>query len=88
MSYRPSGGTSTQAVISMTQPRYGNRRADCPGYLEFIWRLPSTAPHPQASAYITEDEGFYYGCYGTQVVSGATVADVKAALFPLLDAGQ
>ena len=68
----------------MTQPRYGNRRADCPGYLEFIWRLPSTAP----IAYITEDEGFYYGCYGTQVVSGSTVADVKAALFPLLDAGQ
>jgi hypothetical protein len=86
MSYRPSGGTSTQAVISMTAPRYGNRRADCPGYLEFIWRLPSTAPHPQAIAYITEDEGFYYGCYGTQVVSGPTVADVKSALFPLLDA--
>ena len=70
----------------MTQPRYGNRRADCPGYLEFIWRLPSDAPHPQAIAYITEDEGFYYGCYGTQVVSGSTVADVKSQLFPLLDA--
>lgn len=85
MSYRPSGGTSIQAVISMTQPRYGNRRADCSGYLEFIWRA-SDAPHPQAIAYITEDEGFYYGCYGTQVVSGPTVADVKSQLFPLLDA--
>ena len=70
----------------MTAPRYNSRRADCPGYLEFIWRLPTDAPHPQAIAYITEDEGSYYGCYGTQVVSGATVADVKSQLFPLLDA--
>ena len=68
----------------MTAPRYNSRRADCPSYLEFIWRLPTDAPHPQAIAYITEDEGAYYGCYGTQVVSGSTVADVKAALFPLL----
>jgi hypothetical protein len=41
-----------------------------------------TAPHPQAIAYITEDEGSYYGCYGTQVVSGATVADVKSPCSP------
>jgi hypothetical protein len=42
----------------MTAPRYNSRRADCPGYLEFIWRLPTDAPHPQAIAYITEDEGY------------------------------
>jgi hypothetical protein len=69
----------------MTEPRYNSRRADCPGYLEFIWRLPTDAPHPQAIAYIAENESWFYGCYGTQVVNGPTVADVKAALFPLLD---
>lgn len=75
----------------MTAPRYGNRRADCSGYLEFIWRLPTDAPNPQAIAYITDIYGtsrkpWYYGCYGTQVVEGPTVADVKAQLFPILDA--
>ena len=66
---------------------FASRRADCPGYLEFIWRsdIPrKPGTHPQAIAYITEIDGAYHGCYGTQVVSGATVADVKAALFPLI----
>lgn len=70
----------------MTAPRYNSRRADCPDYLEFIWRLPTDAPHPQAIAYITEIESRFFGCYGTQVVNGPTVADVKSQLFPLLDA--
>jgi len=77
----------------MTTPRYGNRRADCDTYLEFIWRLPSDAPNPQAIAYITGAYGtprkpWFCGVYGIHVVEGPTVADVKAELFALLDAGQ
>jgi hypothetical protein len=76
----------------MSTPRYGNRRADCSGYLEFIWR-ETGAPNPQAIAYITDIYGtprrpWYCGVYGIHVVEGPTVADVKAELFSLLDAGQ
>lgn len=76
----------------MTTPRYGNRRANCPGYLEFIWRLPTDAPHPQAIAYITDAYGtprkpWFCGVYGIHVIEGPTVAAVKEELFTLLDAG-
>jgi hypothetical protein len=69
----------------MSAPRYGNRRANCTGYLEFIWR-ETGVKYPQAIAYITDDSGAFYGVYGRRVFAGSTVADVKAQLFPALDA--
>lgn len=80
----------------MTAPRYGNRRADCSGYLEFIWRADQPLPegaNPQAIAYITgaystPRKPWFCGVYGIHVVEGPTVAAVKEELFALLDAGQ
>ena len=82
--------------MSISTNRYGSRRANCPGYLEFIWRESPDLPegvNPQAIAYITDTystprKPWFYGCYGIHVVEGATVAAVKDELFALLDAGQ
>jgi hypothetical protein len=78
----------------MSTPRYGNRRANCPGYLEFIWRVTPDLPEgvtPQAVAYITDVYGtprkpWYCAAYGIHVIEGPTVAAVKEELFALLDA--
>jgi hypothetical protein len=70
---------------------FASRRADCPGYLEFIWRsdIPrKPGTHPQAIAYITEIDGAYHGCYGIHTVAGRSVASVKSELFALIEAGQ
>lgn len=76
--------------------RYGNRRADCDTYLEFIWRADEHLPegaNPQAIAYITgaystPRKPWFCGVYGIHVVEGPSVAAVKEELFALLDAGQ
>ena len=65
--------------------QFDSRRADADGYLEFIWR---TDVCPQAIALITEAEGAYHGIYGLHTVVAATVADCKAELFALIEAGQ
>jgi hypothetical protein len=73
--------------------RFNSRRADCPGYLEFIWRdtpLPEGA-NPQAIAYITDAYGtlrkpWFCGVYGIHVVEGPSVASVKSELFALIEA--
>lgn len=74
--------------------RYGSRRANCSGYLEFIWREGTPVEPgdkwPQAVAYVTDiyaqGRPFYVGCFGAHMINGDTVAEVKEALFPLLDA--
>jgi hypothetical protein len=79
--------------------RFDSRRADVPGYLEFIWiekDLPEGV-NPQAIALITDTtdglitdttDGHFYGMYGLQIVAGPTVSAVKAELFSLIEAGQ
>ena len=74
----------------MTQT-YGSRRANCPGYLEFIWR-ETGAENPQAIAVITDGmstyrKRIYSACYGIHVIEGPSVSAVKAELFTLLDSG-
>lgn len=74
--------------------RYGSRRANCPGYLEFIWRENPDLPegvNPQAIAVITDGmstyrKRTYTACYGIHVIEGSTVSAVKQELFDLLDA--
>jgi len=68
-------------------PRYGSRRADCPGYLEFIWR-ETGAENPQAIAYINSKcgRGPFYGHFRDRVFKGSTVCEVKDKLFPAMDA--
>lgn len=72
--------------------RFASRRAECPGYLEFIWRSDIERPegvNPQAIALITDtDDGRFYGMYGLHTVAGPTVAAVKAGLFALIEGGQ
>jgi hypothetical protein len=71
--------------------RFNSRRANCPGYLEFIWvekSLPEGV-NPQAIALITDtNDGRFHGMYGLHTVAGSTVAAVKAELFALIEAGQ
>jgi hypothetical protein len=76
--------------------RFDSRRADCQGYLEFIWRSdiprePDT--NPQAIAYITDAystprKPWFCGVYGIHVVEGPSVSTVKSELFSLIEAGQ
>ena len=72
--------------------RFDSRRADCPGYLEFVWRSDIERPagvNPQAIALITDgDDGRYHGMYGLQTVVASTVSACKAELFALIEAGQ
>jgi hypothetical protein len=71
--------------------RFASRRADVPGYLEFIWRSDVERPegvNPQAIALITDADGAYHGMYGLHTVTGLTVSAVKAELFALIEAGQ
>ena len=76
--------------------RFDSRRANCPGYLEFIWRADQPLPeggNPQAIAYITDAYGtprkpWFCGVYGIHVVEGASVSTVKPDLFSLIEAGQ
>jgi hypothetical protein len=76
--------------------KFDSRRADCRGYLEFIWRADTPIPeggNPQAIAYITDAYGtprkpWFCGVYGVHVVEGASVASVKTELFSLIEAGQ
>lgn len=72
--------------------RFDSRRADCPGYLEFVWRadvVRAKGVNPQAIALITDgDDGLYHGMYGLHTVSGSTISAVKAELFALIEAGQ
>jgi hypothetical protein len=76
--------------------KFASRRANCPGYLEFIWRSDIERPegtNPQAIAYITDlyrspRREWYAACYGIHVVEGPTVAAVKEELFALIEAGQ
>lgn len=76
--------------------QFDSRRANCPGYLEFIWRSDVERPegaHPQAIAYITDIYSTprtrrFYGSYGIHVVEGPTVAAVKEELFALIESGQ
>lgn len=76
--------------------RFASRRADVPGYLEFIWRADVERPegvNPQAIAVITDGmstyrKRTYTACYGVHVVEGSTVSAVKAELFALIEAGQ
>jgi hypothetical protein len=77
--------------------QFNSRRADADGYLEFIWRTDVPRPEgvrPQAIALITDEfdlstgERHFYGIYGLHTVVAATVADCKAELFALIEAGQ
>jgi hypothetical protein len=70
--------------------RFNSRRADVPGYLEFIWiekDLPEGV-NPQAIALVTNADGAYHGMYGLHTVTGPTVSAVKAELCRLIEAGQ
>jgi hypothetical protein len=71
--------------------RFNSRRADVPGYLEFLWvekDLPEGV-NPQAIALITDtNDGRFHGMYGLVTVSGPTVSAVKAELCRLIEAGQ
>ena len=75
---------------------FASRRANCPGYLEFIWRTDVERPegtNPQAIAYITDAystarKQWYCGVYGIHVVEGPSVSAVKSGLFSLIEAGQ
>ena len=70
--------------------RFASRRANCPGYLEFIWldvKRPAGV-NPQAIALITEIDGAFHGCYGIHTVVAHTVAACKEELFLLIEAGQ
>lgn len=76
--------------------QFDSRRANCPGYLEFIWRTDIPLPegvNPQAIAYITDiysspRKQWFYGSYGIHVVEGPSVSAVKQELFALIEAGQ
>lgn len=70
--------------------QFDSRRANVPGYLEFIWinRPLPEGVNPQAIALITEADGAYHGMYGLHTVVGSTVADCKQELFALIEAGQ
>ena len=67
---------------------FGSRRADCKGYLEFIW-IEDGTENPQAIAYIAdmypEGRPWYCGMVGTKVFEGSSVAAVKEQLFAHLD---
>lgn len=71
---------------------FTSRRANCPGYLEFVWRSDIERPAgvtPQAVALITEGaDGAYYGMYGLHTVVAPTVSACKEELFALIEAGQ
>jgi hypothetical protein len=60
--------------------KVGSRRADTPGYLEFIW-VENGTENPQAVALITDISGTYAASYGTWTCQGETVAEVKEQLF-------
>lgn len=76
--------------------KFDSRRADCDGYLEFIWRSDVERPEgvtPQAVAYITDqystkNRTWFYGHYGIHSVEGPTVEAVKQELFALMEAGH
>ena len=75
-----------------------SRRANCPGYLEFIYadiELPDIEPDVsrRVIAYITDvystpRKPWYCGVYGIHVVEANSVAAVKSALFALIEDGQ
>lgn len=84
-------------LAEVSAMQFDSRRADADGYLEFIWRTDVPRPEgvrPQAIALITSEvdlstgEPCFYGVYGIHTVVGATVADCKAELFALIEAGQ
>ena len=62
--------------------KFGSRRADVKGYLEFVWIENGTA-HPQAVALVTDvcSPKKYAASYGTWTCQGNTVAEVKEQLF-------
>ena len=69
---------------------FASRRANCPGYLEFISDADSKAENPQSIAYITDVYGtprkpYYCGVYGIHVVEGRSVAAVKTELLSLIE---
>ena len=63
------------------------------GYLEFIWINNPEVKNPQAIAIVQDTVSRpglhqgrrYEGVFGSQVVHGKTVAEVKAELFPLIE---
>ena len=62
--------------------KFGSRRADTKGYLEFVW-IENGTEHPQAVALITDvcHPKAYAASYGTWTCQGDTVAEVKEQLF-------
>ena len=62
--------------------KFGSRRADIKGYLEFIW-IENGSEHPQAIAMITDvcHPRAYAASYGTWACQANTVAEVKEQLF-------
>lgn len=74
---------------------FNSRRSEyAAGYLEFIWIQNPEVSNPQAIAIVQDTisrpglhQGERYtGVFGTQVVYGKNVAEVKAELFPLIEA--
>lgn len=75
-----------------------SRRANCPGYLEFIYadiELPDIEPDVsrRAIAYITDTystprKPWFCGVYGVHVIEGPSIASVKSELFTLIESGQ
>jgi len=74
---------------------FDSRRANCDGYLEFIWRtdvMRKEGATPQAIAYITDTYGtpakpWFTAYYGIHEISGPTVSGVKQELFDLIESG-
>jgi hypothetical protein len=62
--------------------KFGGRRADTKGYLEFIW-IENGTVNPQAIALITDvcTPKKYAASYGTWTCQGNSVAEVKEQLF-------
>jgi len=62
--------------------KFGSRRANAKGYLEFIW-IENGSEHPQAIAMITDvcHPHAYAASYGTWACQADTVIEVKEQLF-------
>jgi hypothetical protein len=60
--------------------RFDSRRANVPGYLEFI------ESNGQTVGLIVEmNDGSFHGMHGLKTVVATTVASVKEQLFPLIE---
>ena len=64
-----------------------HRISSARGYLEII-RQDGRDIAYVTDIYGTESRPYYVGVYGINEVAGRTVADVKAELFELIEAGQ